>query len=189
VCGSRRCGQRFAPQHSAEDLLSLEGGGDEVAYRGGHLSRAQSSGDFLIERFLEAVQVRGFRGVGPTATVSLQPNTGLTIFMGRNGFGKSSIAEAVEHTLTEDAARWAQQPPAIRDGWRNLHHNGMPDIKLTLRLATGAKVTIRRTWPADTAARRRGRAPAQTAQDPRRPSQGPQSVLRRPARHRRRNRR
>lgn len=68
-------GQRFAPQHSAEDLLSLEGGGDEVAYRGGHLSRAQSSGDFLIERFLEAVQVRGFRGVGPTATVPLQPNT------------------------------------------------------------------------------------------------------------------
>ncbi|WFE22484.1 AAA family ATPase [Solwaraspora sp. WMMD937] len=102
------------------------------------------------QAFLEEIRIAGFRGVGQPATVGLVPKTGLTVFIGRNGSGKSSFAEAVEFTLTEDSLRWAQRPQAFRDGWRNLHHHGAPEIRLTMRLDTGEPVTINRTWPAGT---------------------------------------
>ncbi|MFY1696718.1 AAA family ATPase [Solwaraspora sp. WMMA2101] len=111
---------------------------------------AAADGSRPPQAFLEEIRVAGFRGVGQPATVGLVPKTGLTVFIGRNGSGKSSFAEAVEFTLTEDSLRWAQRPPAFRDGWRNLHHNGAPLIRLTMRLDNGEPVTINRTWPAGT---------------------------------------
>lgn len=101
--------------------------------------------------FLEEIRVAGFRGIGQPVTVGRLPKTGLTVFVGRNGSGKSSLAEAVEYTLTEDSQRWAQRPPVFRDGWRNLHYDGTPEIRLTLRLDSGQQEKIHRVWPAGVA--------------------------------------
>ncbi|WP_198153802.1 AAA family ATPase [Catenuloplanes japonicus] len=98
--------------------------------------------------FLESVKVRGFRGIGPMATIPLTPAPGLTVITGRNGSGKSSFAEAVEFALTADSTRWSQRPAAFRTGWRNLHQDGPAGIQVTLRPDSGPSVTIRRTWPA-----------------------------------------
>ncbi|WP_434742441.1 AAA family ATPase [Micromonospora sp. SH-82] len=106
------------------------------------------TGDAAPQAFLEEIRVAGFRGIGQQVTVGRLPKTGLTVFVGRNGSGKSSIAEAVEYALTEDSLRWAQRPPAFREGWRNLHHDGASEIRLSLRLDSGQQVTTHRTWPA-----------------------------------------
>ena len=45
--------------------------------------------------FLQEVRVRGFRGIGPEATLSINPGPGLTLVVGRNGCGKSSFAEVL----------------------------------------------------------------------------------------------
>jgi DNA repair exonuclease SbcCD ATPase subunit len=44
----------------------------------------------------------------------LTPEPGLNVFVGRNGSGKSSFAEAVEYALTEETARWSQRPIVFR---------------------------------------------------------------------------
>ncbi|WP_405115325.1 AAA family ATPase [Micromonospora sp. NBC_01405] len=106
------------------------------------------SGGAEPQAFLEEIRVAGFRGIGQHVTVGRLPKTGLTVFVGRNGSGKSSLAEAIEYALTEDSPRWAQRPSAFREGWRNLHHDGAPEIRLSLRLDSGQQVTTLRTWPA-----------------------------------------
>lgn len=97
--------------------------------------------------YLEAVTVEGFRGVGPSASLRLQPHAGLTLVVGRNGSGKSSFAEAAELALTGDSARWAERNSVFRDGWRNLHHADPCGIEVTVR-ADGATTPIRitRKW-------------------------------------------
>ena len=73
--------------------------------------------------FLRTVEVEGFRGIGPPVALKLCPGPGLTLVVGRNGSGKSSIAEALEMLLTGSNQRWA--PPRQKvwaEGWRNLHH-------------------------------------------------------------------
>ncbi len=73
--------------------------------------------------FLRTVEVEGFRGIGQPVTLNLVPGPGLTLVVGRNGSGKSSIAEALEMLLTGSNQRWA--PPRQKvwaEGWRNLHH-------------------------------------------------------------------
>ncbi|MEU7756720.1 AAA family ATPase [Micromonospora sp. NPDC049171] len=106
------------------------------------------AGGVTPQAFLEEIRVAGFRGIGQQVTVGRLPKTGLTLFVGRNGSGKSSFSEAMEYTLTEDSLRWARRPLAFREGWRNLHHDGASEIRLGLRLDSGQQVTTHRTWPA-----------------------------------------
>ncbi len=82
--------------------------------------------------FLNKLQVSGFRGIGPEVSVDLPPGPGLTVFTGRNGCGKSSLAESMELLLTGDNARWGGRNSELRKGWRNLHHAGNGSIKLGL---------------------------------------------------------
>ena len=96
--------------------------------------------------WLDAVRVEGFRGVGPQATLRLRPYPGLTLVIGRNGSGKSSFAEAAELALTDDSMRWAQRPVVFREGWRNLHHDGDPEIAVRLRLDGQPPVVLKRRW-------------------------------------------
>ncbi|HVS65113.1 MAG TPA: ATP-binding protein [Thermoanaerobaculia bacterium] len=76
---------------------------------------------------LDAIVVRGFRGIGERAVLKLPPGPGLTLVCGRNGSGKSSFAEALELLLTGDNQRWSSrrskilarrlaQPPRRRRG-------------------------------------------------------------------------
>src|SRR5258706_14473022 len=64
--------------------------------------------------FLRSVIVKGFRGIGPSAALRLQPGPGLTLIAGRNGSGKSSFAQAAELVLTGDNKRWSGRGPVWR---------------------------------------------------------------------------
>jgi len=72
--------------------------------------------------FLRSVAVEGFRGIGPRQTLQLRPGPGLTLVVGRNGSGKSSLAEGLEVLLTGDSLRFHERAAVWREGWRNLHH-------------------------------------------------------------------
>ncbi|WP_054815119.1 AAA family ATPase [Nocardia arizonensis] len=111
---------------------------------------AQGAGELDAEGiFLRAVRVRGFRGIGPEATLELAPGPGLTLVVGRNGSGKSSFAEAAELALTGGNRRWDGRSAAWREGWRNLHAGAAPRIELDL-LTAGAQpdLTIAKEWAA-----------------------------------------
>jgi ABC-type Mn2+/Zn2+ transport system ATPase subunit len=72
--------------------------------------------------YLTAIEVEGFRGIGPTTTLTIDPGPGLTLVVGRNGSGKSSFSEALEMVLLGTNQRWEQRVKVWRDGWQNLHH-------------------------------------------------------------------
>lgn len=78
--------------------------------------------------FLKSVEVEGFRGIGERTTLELSPQPGLTIIAGRNGSGKSSVAEALEVALTGSTYRWKNKAAQWKEHWRNLHHEGTADI-------------------------------------------------------------
>lgn len=98
--------------------------------------------------FLRTIRVRGFRGIGPEASLRLDPGPGLTLVVGRNGSGKSSFAEAAELALTGDTRRWAGRASVWREGWRNLHdgNTSRVEVELTATAPDGA-LTIAREWP------------------------------------------
>lgn len=50
--------------------------------------------------YLDSLAVNGFRGIGPRARLSLSPRPGVNLVVGRNGSGKSSLAEAIEVGFT-----------------------------------------------------------------------------------------
>jgi ABC-type Mn2+/Zn2+ transport system ATPase subunit len=72
--------------------------------------------------YLTAIEVEGFRGIGPPTTLAIDPGPGLTLVVGRNGSGKSSFSEALEMVLLGTNQRWEQRVKVWRDGWQNLHH-------------------------------------------------------------------
>ena len=102
------------------------------------------------ELYLRSIEVEGFRGIGPKAALRLQPGPGLTVVAGRNGSGKSSLAEAAEIALTDDNRRWSGRTQVWRDGWRNLHTTGESRIGVEL-IADGQAGALRvtREWPQD----------------------------------------
>lgn len=95
--------------------------------------------------YLRSIGVRAFRGIGAQTFLRLQPGPGLTLIIGRNGSGKSSLAEAAEVALTGANSRWEGRTAAWKDGWRNLHTDEDPEVRLELAQATGM-MTLIRTW-------------------------------------------
>ena len=80
-----------------------------------------ASGPAPLHALLRSITVQGFRGIGPRATLELNPYRGITVISGRNGSGKSSFAEALEYALTGESYRFANRAKHWRDSWRNLH--------------------------------------------------------------------
>jgi energy-coupling factor transporter ATP-binding protein EcfA2 len=100
-----------------------------------------------VGAYLGPVTVEGLRGVGLPATLPLQPGPGLTLVVGRNGSGKSSLAEAIEILLTDDNRRWSDRSLIWREGWRNLHHPDRTEVSAELVVEGRRGVTIvRRRW-------------------------------------------
>lgn len=97
--------------------------------------------------YLRSIAAAGWRGIGPAATLDLRPEPGLTVIAGRNGSGKSSIAEAAEMALTGSNYRWQDRTQIWKQGWRNLHDHTDPQVSVEL-CADGASapVTVRRRW-------------------------------------------
>jgi energy-coupling factor transporter ATP-binding protein EcfA2 len=100
--------------------------------------------------YLTSLTVEGFRGIGPALTVDFVPGPGLTVVAGRNGSGKSSLAEAFEILLTGENQRWAGQKAKVwPDGWRNLHRPDPVRIEADLAVeGVAGKTRISRSWTA-----------------------------------------
>lgn len=98
--------------------------------------------------YLNSIRVEGFRGIGPSLELKLQPGPGLTLVVGRNGSGKSSLAEALELLLTGRSARWEDRSSIWKSAWRNLHHPVQPKITADLSL-DGGKIQLTRAWKQD----------------------------------------
>lgn len=96
--------------------------------------------------FLTSIAVEGFRGIGLATTLELHPRPGLTIVAGRNGSGKSSLAEAFELVLTGETYRWRNKTALWSERWRNLHH-GHAEIRVGLVEEARGPVTVSTTWP------------------------------------------
>lgn len=145
------------PGGRAADLVlaALLGGEDLDAALSGNvraedqLPRHESEAEApLAGLFLRSVEVEGFRGIGPKAAARLQAGPGLTVVAGRNGSGKSSLAEAAELVLTDDNKRWSGRTQIWRDGWRNLHTTGQSKISVEMVVDGQAGVVrVAREWP------------------------------------------
>ncbi len=98
--------------------------------------------------YLRSVTVSGFRGVGPAATLELEPGPGLTVIVGRNGSGKSSFADGLEVLLTGNLRRWQELTAAWRDSWRNLHVPDPVRLSAELLLEDAGPAAAERWWEA-----------------------------------------
>jgi recombinational DNA repair ATPase RecF len=149
-----RLAETEASDQLAEVILGAYAGDEELravlAGEDARLPRRSDSAEVRENVYLDRVTVAGFRGIGPKATLHLQPQNGLTLVVGRNGSGKSSFAEAIELALTGDSQRWAERNSIFRDGWRNLHVSAPCEIDLIARLdGVAAPLRIRRSWSGD----------------------------------------
>lgn len=119
----------------------LSGGSPAVAERSGEQVTATPAGAYL-----RSISVAGFRGVGPSATLELEPGPGLTLVVGRNGSGKSSFADGFEVLLTGGLRRWQELSAAWQDGWRNLHAHDPVRISAELLVEDAGRAMAERTW-------------------------------------------
>src|SRR4051794_17362120 len=97
--------------------------------------------------WLRSITVEGFRGIGPQATLTLDPAPGLTVVVGRNGSGKSSFAEGLELLMTGVLKRWEKRPKAWTETWQCLHHTDPTRITAQLLFEGGEAVELSQTWP------------------------------------------
>ncbi|MCZ7459197.1 AAA family ATPase [Streptomyces sp. WMMC940] len=113
------------------------------------LGRGEERGTSSVGRiYLESVAVTGFRGIGPRTWLGLSPRPGVNLVVGRNGSGKSSIAEGIETAFTGVNMRWHGLHASRSSNWRNLHHGGgNPEIEVKLAIEGDAgRSTLTRTW-------------------------------------------
>ena len=118
-----------------------------------------------VGAYLAEITVEGFRGIGERRKIPLQPGPGLTLVVGRNGSGKSSVAEAVEVVLTGTNQRWAGKSKAWAEAWRNLHRPDSARLQVALvEEGQPGPTLLTRAWPpgaafadAATTVRRAGR--------------------------------
>ena len=90
--------------------------------------------------YLTRVSLSGFRGVAGRLDVELQPAPGLVLVTGRNGSGKSSIAEAAELALCGRSERSSSRLGSA--GLINLHHRGLVEVEIAIRIDGEADIRV-----------------------------------------------
>lgn len=151
-----------ADQTVPDDIVYLVAaalqGDDELAqHLGGEAPRRlrpdtkAADGPAPMRAFLRSITVSGFRGVGPRATLELNPYRGLTVISGRNGSGKSSFAESLEYALTGESYRFVNRAKHWRDSWRNLHSGEPAGIEIDFAMESdddrsGSSATVGADW-------------------------------------------
>lgn len=101
---------------------------------------AASAAAVEAQIYLRGIKVRGFRGIGDAVELPLSPAPGLILVTGRNGSGKSSIAEGCELALSGTSVR-AAESPMWSEGLTNLHHGSEAEIEVAL-LIDGTEVAL-----------------------------------------------
>ncbi len=100
--------------------------------------------------FLKSLEVQSFRGIGPTTKVQFKCKPGLTLIVGRNGSGKSSLSEALEVALTGNTHRWEGKTNQWQAGWRNLHDKGRATISASFMIDGDSEaIDVKRQWEAE----------------------------------------
>ncbi|MFJ9360773.1 AAA family ATPase [Streptomyces mirabilis] len=117
------------------------------------LGEGEAEGPSSVGRIhLASVAVTGFRGIGPRTWLNLSPRPGVNLVVGRNGSGKSSIAEGIETAFTGTNMRWHGLHASRSSNWRNLHleDGAKPEIEVKLAIEgdTG-RSTLTRTWESE----------------------------------------
>lgn len=106
----------------------------------------------LPTAYLQEVTVKGFRGIGPPVTLRVPAGNGLTVVLGRNGSGKSSLAEGLELLITGETARWSARKTKVwTAAWRNLHDGEDPRIDAIFAVEGRDPMRLSRAWTGDTA--------------------------------------
>lgn len=97
--------------------------------------------------WLRGVTVRGFRGVGPTSRLEVDPGPGLTLLVGRNGSGKSSFAEAIEVVLTGRNERLQSKTADWHKQWRNIHDGSSAFVEAEFQIDGDPRtLAVQRSW-------------------------------------------
>ena len=99
--------------------------------------------------YIESVQVTGFRGIGPTAMLPLDPGPGLTVVHGPNGSGKSSFVEALDVVLSGNTPRFDARRAEWQQAWSNIHSSSSGGVRVTFSLSGGngqRTVKLSRSW-------------------------------------------
>ncbi len=105
------------------------------------------AGAMLRSVWLRSIKVRGFRGVGPSSTLAVEPGPGLTLVVGRNGSGKSSFAEGIEIALTGRNERLTGKTADWQKQWRNIHDGTSAEVTVEFQVDGDRRpLTVRRSW-------------------------------------------
>lgn len=135
-----------------DEELADQLGGDAPSPR--RPDAGSTDGPAPLRAFLRSITVEGFRGIGPRATLELNPYCGITVISGRNGSGKSSFAEALEYALTGTSYRWANKKAQHWEtSWRNLHAGEPASITIDFTMEpdddrNGSAVAVGVEWEA-----------------------------------------
>ena len=139
----------LASLESYDDLADALGG-DSAPTATPALQAAAGEDTPPVGAYLTSITVQGVRGIGPKVTVPLQPGPGLNVIAGRNGSGKSRLAEALEPALTGRNSRWDNKKGkglVWSQAWLKIHAGDPAEIRIGIAEEGSGTTTIGVDWP------------------------------------------
>ncbi len=138
----------MAALESDDDLADVLAVGETAVERVASLNARIDDSAAPAGAYLRSISVQGFRGIGARVKVDIPPGPGLTVIAGRNGSGKSSIAEALELALTGVNSRWTDKATVWTRSWRNLHADVPAEVRIGIIEEGSGVTTLGVDWPA-----------------------------------------